>query len=138
MVVWITNEVLTEVYWMPKPSFVEWEATEELQKKALEAVEIAKDSGRIKKGINETTKSIERGIARLVLVAEDVEPPEVIMYLPGLCDDKKAPYIFVKSKKDLGNAAGIERPTAAIAIVVEGKSKDLVTEIVEKIAALRK
>ncbi|RDE15173.1 MAG: 50S ribosomal protein L7ae [Candidatus Thorarchaeota archaeon] len=123
---------------MPKPSFVEWEATEELQKKALEAVEIAKDSGRIKKGINETTKSIERGIARLVLVAEDVEPPEVIMYLPGLCDDKKAPYIFVKSKKDLGNAAGIERPTAAIAIVVEGKSKDLVTEIVEKIAALRK
>lgn len=123
---------------MPKPSFVEWEATEELQKKALEAVEIAKDSGRIKKGINETTKSIERGIARLVLVAEDVEPPEVIMYLPGLCDDKKAPYIFVKSKKDLGNAAGIERPTAAIAIVVEGKSKDLVTDIVGKIAALRK
>lgn len=123
---------------MPKPSFVEWEATEELQKKALEAVEVAKDSGRIKKGINETTKSIERGIARLVLVAEDVEPPEVIMYLPGLCDDKKAPYIFVKSKKDLGKAAGIERPTAAIAIVVEGKAKDLVSDIVEKIAALRK
>jgi len=123
---------------MPKPSFVEWEATEELQKKALEAVEVAKDTGRIKKGINETTKSIERGIARLVLVAEDVEPPEVIMYLPGLCDDKKAPYIFVKSKKDLGNAAGIERPTAAIAIIVEGKAKDLVTEIVDKIAALRK
>jgi len=123
---------------MPKPSFVEWEATEELQKKALEAVEVAKDTGRIKKGINETTKSIERGIARLVLVAEDVEPPEVIMYLPGLCDDKKAPYIFVKSKKDLGNAAGIERPTAAIAIIVEGKAKDLVAEIVDKIAALRK
>ncbi|RDE14696.1 MAG: 50S ribosomal protein L7ae [Candidatus Thorarchaeota archaeon] len=123
---------------MPKPSFVEWEATEELQKKALEAVEMAKDTGRIKKGINEATKSIERGIARLVLVAEDVEPPEVIMYLPGLCDDKKAPYIFVKSKKDLGNAAGIERPTAAVAILVEGKAKDLITDIVEKIAALRK
>jgi large subunit ribosomal protein L7Ae len=123
---------------MPKPGFVEWEATEDLQKKALEAVEVAKDTGRIKKGINETTKSIERGIARLVLVAEDVEPPEVIMYLPGLCDDKKAPYIFVKSKKDLGKAAGIERPTAAIAIIVEGKAKDLVTDIVDKIAALRK
>ncbi len=123
---------------MPKPSFVEWEATEELQKKALEAVEMAKDTGRIKKGINEATKSIERGIARLVLVAEDVEPPEVIMYLPGLCDDKKAPYIFVKSKKDLGNAAGIERPTAAVAIVVEGKAKDLITDIVDKITALRK
>ena len=123
---------------MPKPSFVDWEATEELQKKALEAIEIAKDSGRIKKGINEATKSIERGIAKIVVIAEDVEPPEITMYLPGLCDDKKAPYIFVPSKKDLGNAAGIERPTAAIAIVVEGKAKDLVGDIVEKIAGLRK
>ena len=123
---------------MPKPSFVDWEATEELQKKALEAIEIAKDSGRIKKGINEATKSIERGIAKLVVVAEDVEPPEITMYLPGLCDDKKAPYIFVPSKKDLGNAAGIERPTAAIAIVVDGKAKDLVSDIVEKCAGLRK
>jgi len=123
---------------MPKPSFVEWEPTEELQKKALEALEIAKDTGRTKKGINEATKSIERGIARLVVVAEDVEPQEVIMYLPGLCDDKKAPYIFVKSKADLGNAAGIERPTAAVAIIVEGKAKELVDDLVEKINGLRK
>ncbi|MCK5239858.1 MAG: ribosomal L7Ae/L30e/S12e/Gadd45 family protein, partial [Candidatus Thorarchaeota archaeon] len=49
-----------------------------------------------------------------------------------------APYIFVPSKKDLGNAAGIERPTAAIAIVVDGKAKDLVSDIVDKIAGLRK
>ena len=122
---------------MPKPSFVDWEATEELQKKALEALEIAKDTGRIKKGINEATKSIERGNAKLVVVAEDVEPAEIIMYLPGLCDDKKAPYIFIPNKKDLGNAVGIERPTAAVAIIVEGKAKDLVTDIVEKIGALR-
>lgn len=123
---------------MPKPSFVEWEATEELQKKALEALEVAKDTGRIKKGINEATKSVERGIARLVLIAEDVEPAEIIMYLPGLCDDRKAPYIFVQSKRELGNAAGIERPTAAVAIVVDGKAKDLVDDLVEKISAIRK
>jgi large subunit ribosomal protein L7Ae len=123
---------------MPKPSFVEWEPTEELQKKALEALEVAKDTGRIKKGINEATKSIERGIARLVVIAEDVEPQEIIMYLPGLCDDKKAPYIFVKSKTDLGKAAGIERPTAAIAIVVDGKAKSLVDDVIEKINGLRK
>ena len=103
--------------------------------------EIARSVGRslteFKKGINEATKSIERGNARLVLVAEDVEPAEIIMYLPGLCDDKKAPYIFVPSKKDLGNAVGIERPTAAVAIIVEGKAKDIVADIVEKIGALR-
>ncbi|TFF86782.1 50S ribosomal protein L7ae [Candidatus Thorarchaeota archaeon] len=123
---------------MPKPSFVEWEPTEELQKKALEALEIAKDTGRIKKGINEVTKSIERGVARLVLVAEDVEPQEIIMYLPGLCDDKKASYIFVQSKDDLGRAAGIERPTAAVSIIVDGKSKELVEDVIEKINGLRK
>ena len=123
---------------MPKPSFVEWEATEELQKKALEALEIAKDTGRIKKGINEATKSIERGVARLVIVAEDVEPAEIIMYLPGLCDDKKIPYIFVQNKEDLGKAVGIERPTAAVAIIVDGKAKDLVDDLVEKINGLRK
>jgi large subunit ribosomal protein L7Ae len=122
---------------MPKPSFVDWEATDELQKRALEALEIAKDSGRIKKGINEATKSIERGIAKLIIVAEDVEPQEIIMYIPGLCDDKKAPYIFVPSKKDLGAAVGIERPTAAVAIIMEGKAKELVADIVSKIGALR-
>ena len=123
---------------MPKPSFVDWEATEELQKRALEALEVAKDTGRIKKGINEATKSIERGIAKLVVIAEDVEPAEITMYMPGLCDDKKAPYIYVPSKKDLGNAVGIERPTAAVAIIVEGKAKDTVADIVDKIAGLRK
>jgi large subunit ribosomal protein L7Ae len=123
---------------MPKPSFVEWEPTEELQKKALEALETARDTGRIKKGINEATKSIERGIARLVLVAEDVEPPEIIMYLPGLCDDKKVPYIFVPSKDSLGKAAGIEKQSAAVAIIVDGKAKELVDDIVEKIGGLRK
>ena len=123
---------------MPKPSFVDWEPTEELQKKALEALEIAKDTGRIKKGINEATKSIERGVARLVVIAEDVEPQEIIMYLPGLCDDKKTPYIFIGSKDNLGKSVGIERPTAAVAIIVDGKAKDLVDDLVEKISGLRK
>ncbi|TFG13447.1 50S ribosomal protein L7ae [Candidatus Thorarchaeota archaeon] len=123
---------------MPKPSFVEWEAPEELQKKALQALEIAKDTGRVKKGINETTKSIERGNAKIVVIAEDVDPPEITMFLPGLCDDKKAPYIYVPSKQDLGGAVGIERPTAAVSIVVEGKAKDLVEDVVDKITGLRK
>ncbi|MBD3157895.1 MAG: 50S ribosomal protein L7ae [Candidatus Lokiarchaeota archaeon] len=123
---------------MPKPSFVEWEATEEIQKRALEALEIARETGRIKKGVNETTKTVERAIAKLVLIAEDVDPPEIIMFLPGLCDDKKVPYIFVNSKSNLGEAAGIERPTSAASILVEGKAKDLVSDVVDKIDALRK
>ena len=66
---------------MPK-SYVKFEVPEELKEKVLQAVEIARNSGKIKKGTNETTKAIERGIAKLVVIAEDVEPEEIVMHLP--------------------------------------------------------
>ncbi|MBN1455656.1 MAG: ribosomal L7Ae/L30e/S12e/Gadd45 family protein, partial [Methanomicrobia archaeon] len=49
---------------------------EELQTKALEAVELARATGSVKKGTNESTKTIERGLAKLVLISEDITPAE--------------------------------------------------------------
>jgi large subunit ribosomal protein L7Ae len=65
--------------------YVKTEAPEELQNKALEALEVARDTGKIKKGSNEATKAIERGIAALVVIGADVEPEEIVMHLvkPG-------------------------------------------------------
>jgi len=102
---------------------------EELQDKILQAVEIAKNTGKIRIGTNETTKAIERGIAKLVVIAEDVEPKEVIMHLNPLCDEKKIPCVNVKSKQELGRAAGIDVSTASIAITEEGNAKKLIAEI---------
>jgi large subunit ribosomal protein L7Ae len=97
--------------------------------KILHAVEIAKNTGKIRIGTNEATKAIERGIAKLVVAAQDVQPKEVIMHLSPLCDEKKIPYVEVKSKKDLGRAAGINVPAASVAVIEEGDAKKDIKEI---------
>ncbi len=97
--------------------------------KVLHAVEIARNTGKIKIGTNETTKAIERGVAKLVVAAQDIEPKEVIMHLSPLCDEKKIPYAEVKSKKDLGRAAGINVTAASIAVIEVGDAKKDIEDI---------
>ncbi len=111
------------------------EASKDIIQKAYEAVELAKKTGKIRKGANETTKAIERGIAKLVLVAKDVNPPEITMHMPPLCKEKNVPLIEVPSKEELGAAAGLSVPTGAIAIITEGEAKDLVKELAMKMKA---
>jgi len=97
--------------------------------KALEAVELAKKTGKIKKGTNEVTKVVERGIAKLVIVANDTNPKEILMHLPLLCKEKNIPFVVVPSREDLGSAAGLSVPTSSVAIIKEGESKDLIKEL---------
>ena len=97
--------------------------------KALEAIEIARTSGKIKKGTNEATKALERGVAKLVAVAKDVSPPEIVMHLPILAKEKGVPYVQIDSKEELGAAAGIKVPTSAIVVVTEGDAKKLIGEL---------
>lgn len=89
----------------------------------LEIVEIARETGKIRKGINEATKAAERGIAKVIVVAEDVDPPEIAMHLGPLCDEKKVKLLKVPSKNELGRAAGLEVSTAAVAITDLGEAK---------------
>jgi len=110
----------------------------ELADKALEAIEIAKSTGKIKKGANEATKALERGNAKLVAIAKDVTPPEITMHMPILANEKGIPCIEIESKEELGAAAGIKVGTSAIAIVVEGDSKKVLAEINKKMAPAAK
>ena len=91
--------------------------------KVLEAIEVARTSGKIRKGANEATKAIDKGEAKLVVYAADVTPKEIIMHLPLLCKEKNIPCIMVSKKEDLGAAAGLSVGTAAVAIVKEGDAK---------------
>jgi large subunit ribosomal protein L7Ae len=109
----------------------------ELSDKALESVELARDTGKLKKGTNEVTKAIERGIVKLAVIAEDIQPEEIIAHIPVLCEEKNAPYIFVKQQKELGAACGIGVNCAAVAIVDAGKGAELIEDIVEKVNALK-
>lgn len=117
--------------------YVKFEISEEIQNKALEALEISRDTGKIKKGSNEATKAIERGTAQLVLVSGDVEPEEIVMHLPLLCDEKQIPYVIINKQNDVGAASGLDVGSAAAAIVKAGKAKELVDEVVGQINELR-
>ena len=98
-----------------------------------EAIEVAKATGKIRKGTNEATKLIEKGTAKLVVIAKDVNPPEITMHIPILAEEKGVPCVQVPSKEELGVAAGIEVPTGSVVIVQEGEAKQLIKEISEKI-----
>lgn len=104
-----------------------------LSNRALEAVELARTSGKLKKGTNEVTKAIERGTAKLVVVAKDVSPPEITMHLPLLGKEKGIPVVEVPSKEELGAAAGLNVPAVSIAVVQEGEAKAIVKEIAEEL-----
>ncbi|MBU1204110.1 MAG: 50S ribosomal protein L7Ae [Nanoarchaeota archaeon] len=106
----------------------------DLQDKAYEAVEIAKKTGKLKKGSNEATKIIERGIAKLVLIAEDTSPKEIIMHLAPLCEEKQVPCVTVSSKEELGAAAGLDVATTAVVIINEGDAREIIKQLKEKLA----
>jgi large subunit ribosomal protein L7Ae len=118
-------------------TYMKFEVPEELQNKALEALEIARDTGKIKKGANEATKAIERSHAAMVLIGGDVDPEEIVMHLAPLCEEKKIPYLFIKKQNDIGAASGLEVGSTAAAIVKPGKAKDLIDEIAKQISGLR-
>lgn len=120
------------------PAFVKFRVPKELAEKVYEAVEIAKDSGKVHRGVNETTKEVERGTAKLVIMAEDVSPEEILMHIPVLCEEKKIPYVSVPSKIELGKASGIEVPTSSLAISEAGDAKNLVADIAREAESLRK
>jgi len=123
---------------MPKALYVKFEVPKEITEKAYQLVQVARDSGKLRKGTNETTKAVERGVAKLVLIAEDVDPPQIVAHLPILCDERKIPYLFVPSKLDLGKSSGIDVGCAAISIIEPGDAAATLAEVVKAADHLRK
>ena len=121
---------------MAKPYYVKFETPENLVSPILESLRVAAETGKVRKGTNEATKAIERGISKLVIIAEDVEPPEVVAHLPIICEERKAAYTFVPSRQELGKALGIEVTSAAAAILDSGDAKHIIDQVnnsIEKI-----
>ncbi len=112
------------------------EIPKELADQILKLVEDARSGGKIRKGTNEATKSVERSEAKFIVIAADVNPPEIIQHIPMLCDEKKIPYAFVPAKADLGAAAGLPVGTSAIAVVSAGEGAKRMSQIVEQIETL--
>lgn len=97
-----------------------------MSEQALEIIEIAKKTGKLKKGSNEVTKAIESGRAKFVVYAADTNPKEIIMHLPLLAKEKGIKFAEVSTKEELGAAAGLPVGTAAVAVMNEGEAKELI------------
>ncbi len=123
---------------MSKPFYVKYETPKEIVDAAYEALQIAAKTGIVRKGTNEATKAIERAQAKLVVIAEDVDPPEVVAHLPLLCEERKIPYVFVPSKEKIGNAVGIDVPAASVCIIKEGEAAGLIKEIITRIENMKR
>jgi large subunit ribosomal protein L7Ae len=122
---------------MAKPYYVKFQTPEELVNPIYEALRVATQSGKVRKGTNEATKAIERGISKLIIIAEDVEPPEVVAHLPILCEEQNTAYAFVPSKQELGKALGIDITSAAAAILDSGDAQHIVDQVVSTISKIK-
>ncbi|GMF15733.1 unnamed protein product [Phytophthora fragariaefolia] len=89
----------------------------------LDLVQQATNYKQIKKGANEATKTLNRGISEFIVMAADTEPLEILLHLPLLCEDKNVPYVFVPSKVALGRACGVSRPVISASITSNDASQ---------------
>ena len=94
-----------------------------LQVTIMDVVQQAANYKQLKKGANEATKTLNRGISEFVVMAADTEPLEILLHLPLLCEDKNVPYVFVSSKQALGRACGVSRPVIAASILTNEGSQ---------------
>src|SRR3970040_3022586 len=122
---------------MAKAYYVKFETPQDLVNPIYEAVRVAAQSGKVRKGTNEATKAVERGLSKLIVIAEDVEPPEVVAHLPIICDEQGAQYAFVQSKQHLGKALGIDVTSAAAAILDSGDAQHIVDQIIASLSDLK-
>ncbi|KAI5097333.1 NHP2 non-histone chromosome protein 2-like 1 [Silurus meridionalis] len=94
-----------------------------LTKTILDLVQQASNYKQLRKGANEATKTLNRGISEFIVMAADAEPLEIILHLPLLCEDKNVPYVFVRSKQALGRACGVSRPVIATSVTIKEGSQ---------------
>jgi large subunit ribosomal protein L7Ae len=123
---------------MARPIYVRFETPGEIADKALQLVQIARETGKLRVGTNEVTKASERAEAKLVVMAEDVDPIEILAHIPMLCEEKRIPYVYVPKKQRLGQSAGLSKSAASVAVVEAGEGKGILEELMGAYTTLKK
>lgn len=88
---------------------------------------------RLASGINKIVNLVERKKAQLVVIAHDVDPIEIVVYLPALCRKMEVPYCIVKGKGRLGQLVGRKQCTSLAFTDIKAEHKQDLTKLVETI-----
>ncbi|KAI1121933.1 ribonucleoprotein-associated protein [Nemania abortiva] len=94
-----------------------------LTQEILDLVQQASHHRLLKKGANESTKSLSRGVSEIIILAGDCQPLSILLHLPLLCEDKNVPYVYVPSKVALGRACNVSRSVIAVSITTNEASE---------------
>lgn len=95
--------------------------------KATNALLLAAKSKTLRRGVKEVVKALRKSAAAgagsslsdpsaIVVIAADISPMDVIAHIPVLCEDHNVPYIYIKSRAQLGEASATKRPTSVVMI----------------------
>jgi len=103
----------------------------------LDLVQQASHYKQLRKGANEATKTLNRGISEFIVMAADAEPLEILLHLPLLCEDKNVPYVFVPSKTALGRACGVSRAVIAVSVTTN-EASELKPQIISLVNQIEK
>jgi len=85
----------------------------------------------VKYGLNHITTLVEEGKAQLVVIAHDVDPIELVVWLPALCKRMNVPYVIVKGKARLGQVVHKKTATALALTSVKGEDQREFAKLVE-------
>ncbi|XP_004363841.1 60S ribosomal protein L7a [Capsaspora owczarzaki ATCC 30864] len=89
----------------------------------------------VKYGLNHITGLVEKKAAQLVVIAHDVDPVELVLWLPALCRKMDIPYCIVKSKARLGALVHLKTATAVAITGVKNEDKPQFAKLLESIRA---
>uniref|UniRef100_A0A182Q7N1 60S ribosomal protein L7a n=1 Tax=Anopheles farauti TaxID=69004 RepID=A0A182Q7N1_9DIPT len=94
-----------------------------------------KRPNQVRHGINTVVKLVEQKKAQLVVIAHDVDPIELVVYLPALCRKMGVPYCVIKGKSRLGTLVHRKTCTCVAVTQVENADKPNLAKLVETVQA---
>jgi large subunit ribosomal protein L7Ae len=117
-----------------KPKKKEKKVKKEKPKESMKDADSApKRPNVVKYGINHIAGLVESKKAQLVVIAHDVDPVELVVWLPALCRKMQVPYVIVKGKARLGAVVGQKTATALAITSVSNEDKDVLKRLLDGI-----